>query len=108
MMDGLVAELGAQTWVPLEGDASAVYLLSPGLTAYLYQAGSVVPYLGGFYQYTFADFPLASRAAIGGRAGILMRQGGSFLGLGMRLTQGIECAETCREWAPEISLMLNF
>ena len=106
--DGLVAELGGQTWLPLGGNAGSAYLISPGFTAYLYQAEVVVPYLGGFFQYAVADFELSSQAAIGGRGGILIRQGGSFLGLGARVTQGLNCGASCRETIPEISLLLSF
>ena len=107
-LDGLVAELGGQAWIPLSGDFGSAYLISPGLTAYLYQAGVIIPYIGGFYQYAIADFELISRAAIGGRGGILLQQGGSFLGLGIRVTQGLDCEEDCRELIPEISLLLSF
>ena len=108
MADGFVAELGGQTWIPLGGNAGSAYLISPGLTAYLYQAGVVVPYLGTFFQYAVADFELSSQAAVGGRGGILFRQGGSFLGLGARVTQGLDCGASCRETIPEISLFLSF
>ncbi len=106
--DGLVAELGLQGWVPLDDDLSSIYVFTPGVTAYLYQLGVVVPYAGAFYQYALSEQPLDETSAIGARAGIVLRQGGGFLGLGARVTQGIECGKDCRTVSPEFSLMLSF
>lgn len=107
IVDGIILESGLQAWIPLE-DGPSVYVLSPGLTGYLYQLGSLVPYGGVFYQYTMTELDLQSHSSIGGRAGILLRQANSHLGLGARVSQGTNCGASCRLITPEISLFLSF
>ena len=108
IQNGLVLEMGMQSWIPLSDEASSIYVLSPGLTGYLYQLGSFIPYAGVFYQYAISDLVLEAQSAFGARGGFLLRQGGSHLGIGARVTQGVECGQDCRVVTPEISLLLNF
>jgi hypothetical protein len=106
--DGLILEMGMQGWIPLSDDALSIYVLSPGVTGYLYQLGAFVPYAGVFYQYSISELEFEAKSALGARGGILVQQGGSHLGIGVRVTQGVECGESCRVISPEISFMLNF
>lgn len=108
IMDGLMLETGLQAWIPLEDKAPSIYVLSPGITAYLYQLGSLVPYAGAFYQYTMTELALKNRTAIGARGGFLIRQARSHFGLGLRASQGTNCGASCRIVTPEISLFLSF
>ena len=108
VQDGIVLEMGMQGWIPLSDEAPSIYVLSPGITGYLYQLGSFIPYAGVFYQYAISDLELEAQSALGARGGFLVRQGASHLGIGARVTQGVECGESCRVITPEISLMLNF
>jgi len=106
--DGLILEMGMQGWIPLSDDALSIYVLSPGVTGYLYQLGPFVPYAGIFYQYAISKLEFEAKSALGARGGLLVQQGSSHLGIGVRVTQGVECGESCRAINPEISFMLNF
>ena len=101
-------ESGLQAWIPLEGQAPSIYILSPGITGYLYQLGGLVPYAGTFYQYAMTELELEDRSSIGARAGFLIRQARSHFGLGLRASQGTNCGASCRTVTPEISLFLSF
>ena len=108
ILDGVMLESGLQAWIPLDGDAPSIYILSPGVTTYLYQLGSLVPYAGAFYQYAISELEFEEPSSIGARAGFLIRQARSNFGLGLRASQGINCGASCRRITPEISLFLSF
>ncbi|MAD60916.1 MAG: hypothetical protein CMH49_05310 [Myxococcales bacterium] len=108
ILDGVMLESGLQAWIPLDGDAPSIYILSPGVTTYLYQLGSLVPYAGAFYQYAISELEFEDPSSLGARAGFLIRQARSNFGLGLRASQGISCGASCRRITPEISLFLSF
>ncbi len=109
VLDGLLAQLGAQYWLS-RSDLPSAYLLAPGLTYYLYQLHPFAPYAGGFYQRLFVDLPVTSPDAVGARLGAAYRLGGGgLLSLGARYLLPLSCAagETCGEWLPEVSLQIG-
>lgn len=108
LVNGLVLETGLQSWIPFDSKAKAIYVLSPGVTGYLYQLGGFVPYAGVFYQQAFSELILENKQALGARGGFVYRQGGGFIGLGARVTDAIDCEIDCRMITPEISLLLSF
>ena len=106
--DGLAAQLGLETWLPLSG-GQGLTTLSPGLSYYLYQLRPLVPYLGAFYQHTFSRLDLADRDAYGGRAGVIWMSSGVLIGLGARLTRPFGCqGGACQLIEPELTLLLSF
>ena len=108
MIDGLSADLGLQTWIALDDEGDHVFMVSPGLSYFVYQLSPLVPYVGAFYQRAFTALPLESLDAVGARGGFIFQQGYTLIGLGARMTQALGCAEDCVQITPEITLQISF
>lgn len=107
LYDGLSSDLGLGAWIPLD-DGAPLFQVSPGVSYFFYQLMPLVPYLGGFYEYTFTSIPLESPSAIGARGGLIFAQGATLVGVGARLTRALNCEEECDLIAPELILQLSF
>ncbi|MEE9444642.1 MAG: hypothetical protein V3V19_03145 [Cocleimonas sp.] len=78
-LDNLSLGVGYTGWF---GDDPKINKVSIPVTYYLPIGDTIRPYLGAIYRHTFIDKPYEGYNAYGGRVGVAIARGGSFLRVG--------------------------
>ena len=109
LLNGLHLGLDYEYWA---GGDPTIQQISPRISYVFNRHGGFSPYVGTFYRKTKIDnFPDSD--AVGGRAGIFMRSGRSFIiGAGMAYIEYLDCEETlvndCSDTYPEFTFAAYF
>lgn len=101
-------ELGGDFAVQFGEDPFAAQL-GPAIRYFLPITEEIHPYLGAFYRHWFFSRGVADLDTVGARAGLILRQGPTFFGLGLVYEVIIStCEDGCVSVYPELGLSVLF
>jgi len=101
-------ELGVDALM-LFGDQPFQLRVGPGLLYIVPIEAEVQPYVGAFYRHWFVpDDAFLDQDTLGGRLGLVLRSGGTFLQLGLVMESIIStCDDDCTSFYPELGFSIS-